>query len=97
MLLTFSLPDDQNYTTKSRCTYCRKKNHLAENRFKKLEDERKSKTKAEELSLSCYGCGKPEYYRFYCPDCSKTHLNSPKKLDFNTMQTTSCNFSNGLY
>ena len=59
--------DDQNDTIKSRCTYCRKKNHLAEDCYKKLEDERKSKTKAEEVSLSCYGCGRAGYYRSKLP------------------------------
>ena len=46
-------------TPKERCNFCRKKNHVAENCYKKLEAERKSKTKAPETTVTCYGCQKP--------------------------------------
>ena len=62
---------------------------MAENCFKKLDAERKSKTQADEVTLNCYGCGKPGFYRSNCPDCNgKPPNTSPKKLDFNSIQSS---------
>ncbi|XP_036347926.1 uncharacterized protein LOC118757308 [Rhagoletis pomonella] len=66
-----------------------KKNHSAENCFKKIESEKRNSIKVKETNLNCYGCGTPGYYRSNCPTCNKkTVINSPQKLDFNTLQTT---------
>ena len=73
---------------KDRCTFCRKKNHVAEYCYKKLEAERRSKTKAPETTVTCYGCQKPAYYKSNCPDCNNKLRKSSEKLDFNSMQSS---------
>ncbi|XP_061393470.1 protein still life, isoforms C/SIF type 2-like, partial [Musca vetustissima] len=70
-----------------RCTYCRKKNHLAENCFKKIEAEKHKKVKANESKLNCYGCGMEGYYRSNCPNCNMKN-EQEKPLDFNSLHTT---------
>ena len=72
-----------------RCTFCRKKNHTSETCYKKLEADRKGKPKVKESTISCYGCGLAGYYRSKCPNCNKKNpINSPERLDFNSIQTS---------
>lgn len=71
-----------------RCTYCRKKNHLAENCFKKIEAEKHKHVKVSETKINCYGCGAEGYYRSNCPNCNKDSNNVKEQaLDFNSLHT----------
>lgn len=71
------------------CTYCRKRNHLAENCFKKIEAEKHKQIKSTEAKLNCYGCGAEGYYRSNCPNCNKELFDTrEQKLDFNSLHTT---------
>lgn len=80
-------PFESREKTQSRCSYCRKKNHTADVCYKRIEVEKKGKP--EESKINCYGCGAVGYYRSNCPTCNyKTVLESPKLLDFNSIQTT---------
>ncbi|KAI8116924.1 Retrovirus-related Pol polyprotein from transposon 17.6 [Lucilia cuprina] len=46
------------------------------------------KKKPEETKLNCYGCGAVGFYRSNCPTCNyKTVLESPKEMDFHSIQT----------
>lgn len=46
------------------------------------------KKKPEETKLNCYGCGAVGFNRSNCPTCNyKTVLESPKEMDFNSIQT----------
>lgn len=70
-----------------RCSYCRKKNHTAEVCYKRIEAEKKGKP--EENKLNCYGCGAVGFYRSNCPTCNqKNTMESPKFLDFNSIDTS---------
>lgn len=70
-----------------RCSYCRKKNHTADVCYKRIEIEKRGKP--EENKINCYGCGAVGYYRSNCPTCNNRNiLESPKTLDFNSIQTT---------
>ncbi|KAI8116348.1 hypothetical protein CVS40_11568 [Lucilia cuprina] len=69
-----------------KCSFCRKKNHTADVCYKRLEMEKKKKP--EETKLNCYGCGAVGFYRSNCPTCNyKTVLESPKEMDFHSIQT----------
>lgn len=74
--------------TNVRCSYCRKKNHTADVCYKRIEVEKRGKTK-DEVKLNCYGCGAAGFYRSNCPKCNyKEIMESPKELNLNSIQTT---------
>ena len=84
-----SLQKQLEFTQKSseRCTYCRKKNHTADACFKRIEAEKKPKSK--ETQLNCYGCGAAGFYRSNCPTCNnKNAMHSPRNVEFNCIETT---------
>lgn len=78
---------DQNEKSFVRCSYCRKRNHTADVCYKRIEKEKKGKP--EENKLHCYGCGAVGFYRSNCPTCNnKNVMESPKFLDFNSIETS---------
>lgn len=87
-----SKPAENQGKSVLRCTFCRKRNHLAENCFKKIEAEKHKNAKERpETNLNCYGCGAAGYYRSNCPFCNKTNSNTDPRdghLDFNSMHST---------
>ena len=83
---TFIPPAYNNMGLK--CQYCRKKNHTAENCYKKAEDQLRGQGGGQE-KLHCYGCGAAGYYKTNCPTCNgKDVAQSPKEMDFNAILNT---------
>ncbi|XP_065356155.1 uncharacterized protein LOC135950547 [Calliphora vicina] len=77
---------DEKNISQAKCSFCRKKNHTADVCYKRLEMEKKKKP--EETKLNCYGCGALGFHRSNCPTCNyKTVLESPKEMDFHSIQT----------
>lgn len=86
-MAAISTPFETKEKGQLRCSYCRKKNHTADVCYKRIEMEKRGKP--EETKLSCYGCGAVGYYRSNCPTCNNRNvMESPKLLDFNSVQTT---------